>query len=622
MSTNLQWIDFLVIGVYFIGIIVYGITQSKRGSSEEYFLGGRSLTWPTVGISLFAANISSSTLIGLAGAAYLLDMTVYNYEWYAVIVLVFFAIFFLPFYLKSGVYTMPEFMEKRYDSRSRYYFSFITVIGNILIDTAAALYVGTIVLGLIFPTVDTTIIIVLLAAAAAAYTIPGGLNSVVKTEVIQAIVLIFGSIVLTYYGLQHESVGGWSGMLSELDRLNAEGVIDKNAQEVLSIVRDNDGEWWKQNDGPIVPWWGLVTGVPLLGFYFWANNQFMVQRILSSKDINHGRWGALFAGLLKLPVILIMVIPGTLAFLIFRDADIAYQTLNGPCNDLANCTNYTYPSLLFELLPQGLLGLVVAGLLAAMMSSISATFNSASTLITMDFVNKLKPNMTSKELVRTGQIATLVLVILASLWAPQIDKFGDLFQYLQDVLGYIAPPIVSAFLLGLFWRRANSQGSFYSLMFGLIISVIWIIGAIDFSESEFMMNSHWWKFLFLVPFLIVKLFFAKSAPKLLTFLATLIVALSIVVFVIGYINTHEFWFFQMHFLLRTTVLFFLCLIVHIGISLATAPPDANKLKGMIWSPALIREETEELAGLPWYQNYRYLSVILLIITAFVVGYFW
>ncbi len=361
MATTLSNIDFIVIAVYFIGIIVYGISQSKRASSEEYFLGGRSLTWPVVGISLFAANISSSTLIGLAGSAYVLDMTVYNYEWYAVLVLVFFAIFFLPFYLKTGVYTMPEFMERRYDSRSRYYFSFITVVGNVLIDTAASLYVGTIVLGLIFPGTDTWVIIVILAAAAAAYTIPGGLNS---------------------------------------------------------VARDTDGDRWLQYDSPFVPWRGLITGAPLLGVYFWANNQFMVQRILSSKSIDHGRWGALFAGLLKLPVILIMVIPGTIAYLIFKDADIAYQTFNGPCDDLANCTNYTYPSLLFELLPTGLLGLVVAGLLAAMMSSISATFNSASTLITMDFVYKLRPNMTSQQLVRAGQIATLVLVILASLWAP------------------------------------------------------------------------------------------------------------------------------------------------------------------------------------------------------------
>ncbi|MEL6357937.1 MAG: sodium transporter, partial [Bacteroidota bacterium] len=211
------------------------------------------------------------------------------------------------------------------------------------------------------------------------------------------------------------------------------------------------------------------------------------------------------------------------------------------------------------------LGLVVAGLLAAMMSSISATFNSASTLITMDFVNKIWPNMTSKQLVRSGQISTGVLVVLASLWAPQIGKYGDLFRYLQDILGYIAPPIVSAFVLGLFWKRGNSTGSIVSLAFGFVMALVWVFGIV---------------------------------------------------------NSVEHWFFQLHFLLRTTVLFFLCLFVHIGVSLATPPPSEEKLEGMIWTSKLIKEETEELASLPWYLNYRYLSIILLVITVFVVGYFW
>ncbi len=565
MEFTLSTLDIAIMAIYLIGIVIYGIMMGKQNSSEEYFLGGRSLTWPVVGISLFAANISSSTLIGLAGAAYLLDMTVYNYEWYAVVVLVFFAIFFLPFYLKTGVYTMPEFLERRYDSRSRYIFSFLMIIGNILIDTAASLYVGLIVLSVIFPTIPPWMIIVFLAVAAAAYTIPGGLSSVVKTEVIQAIVLIFGSCVLTYFAF--DKVGGWSAMIDQLNSLNAQGISDKNAAEALSIVRENSGDWWRQYNAPIVPSWGLWTGVPLLGFYFWANNQFMVQRVLSSKNLNHGRWGALFAGLLKVPVVFIMVIPGTLAYLLYRDStNISYTTSSGEvCTNLANCTDYTYPTLLFDLLPAGLLGLVVAGLLAAMMSSISATFNSASTLITMDFVHKARPNMTSKQLVRAGQIATLVLVVLASMWAPQIGKYGNLFGYLQDILGYIAPPIASTFIIGLFWKRANATGSFVSLVFGLVMAVIWAMGII---------------------------------------------------------NGVDHWFFQLHFLLRTTVLFVLCAVVLIVVSLMTPAPSLEKVKELTWSPQLIREETEELRGLPWYQNYRILSILLLIFTALVVGMFW
>ncbi|MEM9824742.1 MAG: sodium transporter, partial [Bacteroidota bacterium] len=202
---------------------------------------------------------------------------------------------------------------------------------------------------------------------------------------------------------------------------------------------------------------------------------------------------------------------------------------------------------------------------AAMMSSISATFNSASTLITMDFVNKFRPNMTSEQLVRSGQISTLILVILAALWAPQIGKYGDLFRYLQDILGYIAPPVVSAFILGLFWKRASGTGSFASLIFGLLMALIWVVGIV---------------------------------------------------------TEVDHWFFQLHFLLRTTILFVLCLIVHIVVSLNSEEPAPEKLEGMIWTPDIIRQESEELAALPWYLNYRYLSVLLLIVTVLVVGMFW
>ncbi|MEL7003599.1 MAG: hypothetical protein AAFN93_12820 [Bacteroidota bacterium] len=212
---GLSSIDFIIIAVYLLGIVWYGIKKGKQDSSEDYFLGGRTMTWPIVGIALFSANISSSTLVGLASDAYQTNINVYNYEWYAVVVLIFFAIFFLPFYLKSGVYTMPEFLQRRYDKRSRYYFSFITVVGNVLVDTAAGLYVGNIVLKLLFPELPSIVIIVILAVAAAAYTIPGGLNSVIQTEVIQAILLIIGSCFLTYFAFD-ELGGGWNMMMRSM----------------------------------------------------------------------------------------------------------------------------------------------------------------------------------------------------------------------------------------------------------------------------------------------------------------------------------------------------------------------------------------------------------------------
>ncbi len=548
------------------------------------------MTWPIIGVALFSANISSSTLVGLAGDAFKTNIHVYNYEWYAVVVLIIFAIFFLPFYLKSGVFTMPEFLEKRYDSRSRYYFSFITIVGNILVDTAAGLYVGSVVLKILFPEIPSNYIIIGLAFAAAAYTIPGGLNSVIQTEVIQAILLIFGSILLTYYAFDQMG-GGWSTMMTKLDAAIASGKVQSvealkaaghyapsNAEEVFSLVRPNDDEF--------MPWWGLLTGVPLLGFYFWANNQFMVQRVLGAKDLNHGRWGALFGGFLKLPVIFIMIVPGVLAILLFSDLDISslnYNILNAagesvPCSNLSDCPNLTYPVLLLQLLPKGILGLVVAGLLAAMMSSVSATFNSASTLITMDFAAKLKPSLTSKQLVRIGQIATLVLVVLASAWVPFIERVTDsLWKYLQLVISYTAPPAVSTFVLGLFWKRANGSGSIASLLFGFFFAVFML--TIQVSGGQLVDAG-------------------GSLPGWMEALTSL------------------------HFLSMATILFISCLFVHITVSLATAKPQKEKIDSLTWHAGLLKEESIELAELPWYQNYRYLAMILLAITAVMVAYFW
>ncbi len=565
-------LDITVIVVYLVGIIIYGISKAKRSSSEDYFLGGRTMTWPIVGIALFSANISSSTLVGLASDAFQTDVSVYNYEWYAVVILIFFAMFFLPFYLKSGVYTMPEFLERRYDSRSRYYFSFITVVGNILVDTAAGLYVGKIVLTLLFPGLDSTLILVILAVAAAAYTIPGGLNSVIQTEVIQAILLIIGSCLLTYFAFEQLG-GGWQSMMDNLDRMLADGEVNfdrkieagqympTNSDEVFSLVRPANDK---------IPWWSLLTGIPLLGFYFWANNQFMVQRVLGAKSLNHGRWGALFAGLLKLPVIFIMIVPGVLALILFNTLDISslnYELTDGSiCDNLSDCPNLTYPVLLFQLLPAGVLGLVVAGLMAAMMSSVSATFNSASTLVTMDFVRQLRPQMTSKQLVRVGQVTTLILVVLAILWVPFIETVSDsLWEYLQTVIAYTSPPAVATFILGLFWKRANGTGSIVSLLFGFTIAILTILSQIY-----------------------------------------------------GWVEPVN----EIHFLAKAFLFFIICLIIHAVVSLATSKPPEDKVAEYTYRKELFHAETEELKAVPWYQNYRILALILLAITAIIVGYFW
>jgi SSS family solute:Na+ symporter len=355
-------------------------------------------------------------------------------------------------------------------------------------------------------------------------------------------------------------------MLDGLSAMREAGELEKSSDEILSLIRPASDE--------AMPWPGLLLGVPLLGFYFWANNQFMVQRVLSAKDLNHGRWGALFAGLLKLPVLFIMVIPGVIAIILFSDTDISFLNYQIPtetgfttCSSLKDCANMAYPVLIYTLLPTGILGLVIAGLLAAMSSSISATLNSASTLITMDFVQKLRPGMSSKSLVRTGQIATVILVICAAAWAPMIESFSTLWVYLQQILSFIAPPIVAAFVVGLFSRRSNANGGFWSLVASYSSVIIYII----YCFNQF-----------------------------------------------GGISNADT---GIHFLYIVPVLFVLAIIFNFIFSSLSPAPTDEKLQGMIWSKKIYNEETKELVGLPWYKNYRVLSVILLIITAIIVIWF-
>jgi len=520
---ELHPVDLGIIVAYALLMIGIGLYFGRRhDDAEDYFLAGRRMIWPLIGISLFASNISSTTLVGLAGDAYSTGISVFNYESMAAIVLIFGVFFFFPFLLRSGVYTMPEFLERRFDSRARSYFSVLTLFLNIVVDTAGSLYAGALVLKLLFPELPLWQTVALLAVAAGIYTIVGGLAAVMYTDALQALLLLIGAIFIAFSAF--DIAGGFSAVMAQVP------------PEMVSLIRPVDD--------PSVPWLGLITGVPLLGFYFWCTNQFMVQRIISAKDVNHGRWGALFAGALKLPVLFIMVLPGTAAILIYPDL---------PRPDLV------YPTLMFDLLPVGLLGLVLAGFIAALMSQIDSTLNSASTLVTMDFVRRAKPGLSAHQLMRVGQVATFVFMVLAVLWAPQIENFGSLFKYLQRILSYAVPPVVTMFLAGMFWRRANATGAIAAIVTGLVA------GAILFVLNE----------------------------------------------ILGVIS--------LHFLYIAPVLMLFCAAAMLTGSLASQPPPAESVRSMTWSPEYYREESEELAALPWYKNYRILSALL---AAAFVGQLW
>lgn len=527
-SFSLGTVDLTIVVLYAAFIVGLGVWLGRRHEdAEQYFLAGRNMIWPVIGISLFASNMGSTALVGLAGDAYSTGIAVFNYEWMAAVVLVFFAVFLAPFYIRSRVYTMPEFLERRYDARSRYYFSGLTLFGNIVIDTAGHLYAGGLVIQLIFPEVPLTQTIAILAVLAGIYTIMGGLTAVMVTDVIQTALLVIGATAIS--AIAYSKVGSW------------DAVTAVTPPEMLSLVRPLDD--------PSVPWLGLIFGVPLLGFYFWATNQFMVQRVLSAKNVSHARWGALLAAALKIPIIFIMVFPGTMARVLYPD-------LSNP--------DLVFPTMMFDMLPIGVRGLVLTGLIAALMSSIDSTLNSASTLVTMDFVHKLKPGLDRRQLMRVGRIATFVFMILAAVWAPQIQNFGSLFRYLQSVLAFISPPIVAVFLLGLFWRRTNAQGAFISLLVGLAVGTYLMVGQI-----------------------------------------------------VGFVP-------EFHFLYVAPILLVVSGVTAVAVSLATAAPPAEKVDELTWSPAFFRTETADMRrrAVPWYQNYRVLSGLVLAATAVVVIMFW
>jgi SSS family solute:Na+ symporter len=428
-------IDFAVILLDFAVVLAVGLWISRRtNSGEELFLAGRRLGFAPIGLSLFASNISSTTLIGLAGAAYATGISVANYEWMSTVVLVFFALVVVPPYIKSRVSTMPEFLARRFDRRACLYFSALTILSTIVVDTAGSLYAGALVLQLFVPQLEIWQTCAILALIAGIYTAAGGLAAVVYNDVIQAIVLLIGSCCLTFT------------VFGELDFSWARAT-QNTPDAMLSMIQP-------LSDATL-PWLGTLTGVPILGFYFWCTNQFIVQRVLAARSVEHARWGALLGGLLKLPVLFIMVLPGTMARALFPQLDKA---------------DLVFPTMVTQLLPPGLVGLVMAGLIAAILSSLDSTLNSASTLVTLDFIKPRFPQMSPRQTARVGRIVMVLFMVLAVIWAPMIAYFPGLFQYLQEALSYLVPPVVAVFILGLFWRRTSADAALVTLVCGHLLS--------------------------------------------------------------------------------------------------------------------------------------------------------
>ena len=435
--------DWITIGIYFVVLVGLAIwvLKKEQNNTEDYFLAGRNMGWFVVGASIFASNIGSEHVVGLAGAGAgdKLPMLIYEIQAWVVLML---GWIFLPFYARSGVFTMPEFLEKRFDARSRWILSVFSIVAYVLTKISVTIYAGGVVvaslLGIDFWTgAFATVILTGL------YTVFGGMRAVVYTEALQTVILIVGALALTFIGL--DAAGGW--------------------QSVKETVTPEYLNMWRPATDPDFPWPSLFITSTIVGIWYWCTDQYIVQRTLTAKNIKEGRRGTIFGAFLKLLPVFLFLVPGIIALALKMRGELEWDS-----------PDEAFPVLMSNLLPSGLRGLVAAGLMAALMSSLASVFNSCSTLFTVDIYKKLRPNTDEKKLVRIGQVATVIVVIIGMIWIPIMANIsGVLYEYLQKVQSYIAPPITAVFLLGIFHKRINAQGAMITLIVGFVVGAIRIV---------------------------------------------------------------------------------------------------------------------------------------------------
>ncbi|MGH7445384.1 MAG: sodium:solute symporter, partial [Longimicrobiales bacterium] len=448
---QLATLDWIIIALYFatvFGVAIWATMRERKGreTSADYFLAGRDAGWFVIGGSLFASNIGSEHLVGLAGTGAASGVAVAQFEVLASLILLVLGWVFVPFYLSSGVYTMPEFLERRYSSGARWYLAIISIIGYVLTKISVTIAAGGIVfealMGIDFWTGAMIVVVI-----TGIYTIFGGLRAVLYTDLLQMFVLIAGSIAVTLIGLS--AVGGWDAL--------------------TTTVPASFMDIWRPASDPDFPWTGILFGAPILGVWYWCTDQFIVQRVLAARTQNDARRGTIFAGFLKLLPLFIFVLPGIIAYALSQSGQLELRT-----------PDQALPTLVGTLLPVGARGLVVAGLLAALMSSLSSVFNSTSTLITWDVYRRLRPESSERRLVFVGQLATAVLVVFGLLWVPLMDRISEqLYQYIQSVQAYISPPIAAVFLLGVFWKRVNASGAMAALLGGFVIGMLRLVAELN-----------------------------------------------------------------------------------------------------------------------------------------------
>jgi SSS family solute:Na+ symporter len=518
---TLQPLDIAIIAVYFVVVFSIGFYFSmKERTSEDYFLASRHVGWFAIGASLFVSNISTEHFIGLAGSGATSGLAVGHFEWLACLILLILGWVFVPFYLRSNVFTMPEFLERRFNRQCSIYLASISILAYIFTKISVHLYAAAIVLERVVGWNPMTAAI-LLVVATGVYTVAGGLAAVIYTDLVQTLILLAGAIALTVIGL--DKVGGFEALRA---------AVPPDYFHMIKPMTD-----------PEFPWTGIFLGAPILGIWYWCTDQVIVQRVLSAKDEGHAKAGTIFAGFLKVLPVFVLVLPGLIAFALYPDL---FKVVDGHVTN----GDIAYPTLIVNLLPTGLVGLMIAALLAALMGAMSSVFNSASTMVTLDFYKRLRPQASERQLVNFGRVATGVMVVLGILWVPFIHLLSSqLYIYLQSVQAYVSPPIAVCFILGILWPRLNGQGAISSLLVGFVLGTIrFVYEVIDKTHR-----------------------FDSPAVR---------------------------WLVDMNFLHYAILMFVVCSVVLVAVSLMGPAPDRKKLAGLTFATVDEKMDTTPVRETP------------------------
>jgi SSS family solute:Na+ symporter len=581
--TTLYTIDWIIIAGYFAIILGLGwwVMKRQQDTSTDYFLAGRHLGWIIVGASIFASNIGSEHLVGLAGSGATDGVAMAHYELHAWCLLVLGWVM-VPFYIRSKVFTMPEFLERRFSPTARTFLSAISLVAYVLTKIAVGIFAGGIVYSVLLPDVNIlgldgfwlgSILVVVLTGL---YTIMGGMRAVAYTEALQTFILILGSILLTIFGLH--ALGGWSVLrdIAGSEMFNLwKPLVPAGIEGTWAPVKEAGKMAWYFNDN--YPWLGMLFCAPIIGLWYWTTDQYIVQRALGAPNETEARRGSIAASFLKLLPVFIFIIPGIIFFALAKSGNVPalQQELFGPDGTLLrDNAQKAFPLLVATILPVGIRGMVVAGLLAALMSSLAGAFNASSTLFTIDFYARLRPNVSQHQLVWVGRVATTVMVLIAILWIPIIRGGKGLYDYLQGVQSYLAPPIAVVFFLGVFYKRMNAKGCLAALITGFGLGLLRL--SID------------------TPVKLIK-GFAYTQGSFLWIMNNL--------------------YFQYYSMVITVV----CILVMIIVSYATQAPDYAKISGLTFGT--VTDEHRQQSRASWSKGDVVTSVIVVILIFLCYLYF-